>query len=104
MAVHFARPADGWRLTDFDSSTWTEGFGGFGSPGTPGARIGTPWTTNNIWLRKTLQLAAVPAKPALLVHHDEDAEIFVNGQQVAALKRGPLEYKVVPLDDEAARH
>ena len=97
------RPADGWQLTDFDSSTWKEGFGGFGTPGTPGARIGTPWTTNNIWLRKTFQLSSVPAKPALLVHHDEDAEIFVNGQQVAALERWSTEYKVVPLDDDGRK-
>ena len=35
--------------------------------------------TNNIWLRKSFQLDSVPDKPALLIHHDEDAEVYING-------------------------
>jgi beta-galactosidase/beta-glucuronidase len=91
-------PGEGWQQADFDDSGWTEGHGGFGTRQTPGARVGTEWSTNNIWLRKSFVLDAAPAKPALLVHHDEDAEIFVNGQLLATLQGYTVEYQVVPIE------
>ena len=94
------RPAEGWRQANFDDVDWTEGFGGFGTRGTPGARIGTTWATNSIWLRKSFELTSVPAKPALLIHHDEDAEVYINGKQVAKLTGFVGEYIVMPIDEE----
>src|SRR5207245_1598471 len=32
-------PGDGWTQAEFDDSSWKEGQSGFGTPGTPGARI-----------------------------------------------------------------
>lgn len=94
------RPADNWRKADFDDAGWTKGSGGFGTHSTPGARVGTVWASNDIWLRKTFTLDAVPDKAALLIHHDEDAEVYVDGQAVAVLKGFTQEYKVVPIDSE----
>jgi hypothetical protein len=91
------RPAQGWRDANFDDSGWKEGFGGFGMRDTPGSRVGTIWRTNNIWLRKTFELKEIPDKPALLIHHDEDTEVFINGRNVAELKGYITEYKVVPI-------
>lgn len=91
------KPANGWRQAAFDDSSWKEGFGGFGMRDTPGARVGTVWATNSIWLRKKFSLETVPDKPALLIHHDEDAEVFINGQSVAALKGYTTAYQVVPI-------
>ncbi len=93
-------PADNWRQADFDDSGWTEGSGGFGTRSTPGARVGTVWATNDIWLRKTFTLQSVPDRAAILIHHDEDAEVYINGQSVAVLKGFTQEYKVVPIDAE----
>jgi Glycosyl hydrolases family 2, sugar binding domain/Glycosyl hydrolases family 2/Glycosyl hydrolases family 2, TIM barrel domain len=92
------KPARGWQAVKFDDRSWRTGPGGFGTPGTPGARVGTLWTTRNIWLRRTVVLKAVPKNAALYIHHDEDAEVFLNGTQVAALKGYITNYKVVPLD------
>lgn len=94
-------PSGEWQQVGFDAGQWQAGSGGFGTPGTPGARIGTIWETQQIWLRKTYQFDAVPANPALLVHHDEDAEIFINGQPVAQLSGWIGEYETLPLDDAA---
>jgi hypothetical protein len=94
------KPTEDWQQVDFDDSTWSEGFGGFGTRETPGARVGTDWTTNNIWLRKVFTLKAVPAKPALLIHHDEDVEVYLNGQSVASLKGYTRQYQVASLDVE----
>lgn len=91
------KPAKDWPAAAFDDSSWQKGFGGFGERSTPGARVGTTWRTQNIWLRKSVSLSAVPGKPALLIHHDEDAEVFVNGQMVAEFKGYVSNYKVVPI-------
>lgn len=93
------KPADGWQQPEFDDGVWTEGFGGFGQRSTPGARVGTYWTTNSIWLRKEFELNVVPARPALLIHHDEDAEVYINGKPVARFKKFTSEYVVAPLPE-----
>ncbi|MCA9128475.1 MAG: beta galactosidase jelly roll domain-containing protein [Planctomycetales bacterium] len=92
------RPAEGWRSAGFDDSSWTEGSGGFGTSDTPGARVGTTWSTNSIWLRKKFNLAEIPAKPVLWMHHDENAEVYVNGKQIAAAKGYTSKYESVPID------
>ena len=91
------RPVDSWRAVAFNDSAWKDGTGGFGTVGTPAARIGTVWSTNNIWLRKTFELKEIPAKPALLIHHDENAQIFINGEHIESFDGYITEYKVVPL-------
>jgi len=92
------KPAEGWRAAAFDDSSWQKGFGGFGERSTPGARVGTTWRTQNIWLRKSVNLSAVPGKPALLIHHDEGAEVFINGREIASFKGFTTNYKVVPIE------
>lgn len=96
------KPSEAWTSPDFDDSHWQSGTGGFGTYGTPGTRIGTVWSTNNIWARKQFQLDQVPAKPALYIHHDEDCQVYINGQQVASLSGFVTEYKVVPIQPEKA--
>ena len=92
------RPADNWHQAEFDDASWTQGFGGFGTRDTPGARVGTTWATNSIWLRKEFLVDSIPAKPALLIHHDEDAEVFINGKRVAVFNGYTVDYKVVPIE------
>ncbi|MCA9267231.1 MAG: glycoside hydrolase family 2, partial [Planctomycetales bacterium] len=95
------KPPAAWRSADFDDARWAEGFGGFGERSTPGSRVSTDWTTNDIWLRRVVELGDVPARAALLIHHDEDAEVFINGEQVAALPGFVIDYQVVPLEPAA---
>jgi hypothetical protein len=99
-----ARPADNWAAADFDDGAWKEGPGGFGEPSTPGSKVRTQWKTPDIWLRRVVKLPAGAAKAsgfAISIHHDEDAEIYLNGQLVAAVKGYVTEYFTVPLDEKA---
>lgn len=80
-----AAPASGWEKPEFDDSAWKEGSGGFGTEGTPGAVVGTTWRTSDIWLRRTFELSSKECELAALdIHHDEDAEVYVNGAKVAS--------------------
>ena len=96
-------PEAGWQLPGYDDSSWKTGFGGFGDPSTPGSRISTTWYTPSIWMRRTIELASVPAEPALLIHHDEDAEIFINGEKAASFSGFITEFRVQKLDAAAAK-
>jgi autotransporter-associated beta strand protein len=84
----FSAPAANWNAIGFNDSAWTNGLGGFGTPGTPGAVIGTTWNTPDIWLRRTFDGTGLTAQAVsnlvLNVHHDEGAEIYINGTLAAS--------------------
>ena len=100
----FEKPANGWFKTDFDASAWKKGAAGFGTKETPGAIVGTEWNTKDIWLRRTVEIAdGKLASPQLRIHHDEDAEVYINGVQVAKLRGYTDEYEEVELAGAAAK-
>jgi Domain of unknown function (DUF5127)/Domain of unknown function (DUF4965)/Domain of unknown function (DUF1793)/Domain of unknown function (DUF4964) len=84
----FQKPDARWSQLDFDDSQWKRGPGGFGTPGTPGAVVGTRWETPDIWLRRAVTLPASleASRLQFLAYHDEDVEIYVNG--VLAVRKG----------------
>jgi len=97
-------PGDGWTKPGFDDSSWREGLGGFGRTRDDGTRVRTPWTTSDLWLRRTFVLGArPPADPRLLVRHDEDAEIWIDGWRAASLAGYDQADEIVPLSDVARR-
>jgi hypothetical protein len=98
------KPTDGWETCDFDDSAWKSGPGGFGTETTPGAIVRTTWKTEDIWLRREFELAD-PAAPNLhlRIHHDEDAEVYVNGKKVASLTGFVTEYFDLELTPEARK-
>jgi len=97
-----SEPAEGWEKADFDDSDWQVGQGGFGTKGTPGTVVRTEWNTPDIWLRRTFELdEAKFSRPYLLIHHDEDAEVYINGQLVAELADYTTSYVRTALDEKA---
>jgi Glycosyl hydrolases family 2, TIM barrel domain/Glycosyl hydrolases family 2, sugar binding domain len=101
----FDKPADGWEKPDFDASTWKTGPGGFGEKSTPGSVVRTEWKTNDIWLRRTFDLKDAPTgEVRLLIHHDEDTEVFVNGHLVKSVTGYSTDYGTLRLSPEAAKH
>jgi hypothetical protein len=98
------KPADGWEKPGFDASAWKSGPGGFGTRGTPGAVVRTEWNSPDIWIRREVDLpenAAALKDPHLLVHHDEDAEVYVNGVLAARLGGYTSDYEEVELSRDA---
>jgi len=100
-----SRPADDWRQVDFDDSGWDEGPAGFGTAGTPGATVRTTWKSGDLWLRREFELAkdGIPREPMFRVHHDERAEIFINGAPAAVTKGFTTGYVLVPMTAEARK-
>ena len=96
------KPDSAWYLPGFDDRTWKIGLGGFGREGTPGTVNRTKWESDDIWLRRRFTLDRVPEHIELLIHHDEDAEVYLNGILATTLMNYTVEYET-DLINEAAR-
>ena len=95
-------PPEGWTKSDFDDSAWKEAPGGFGTEMTPGAVVRTKWDTHEIWIRRHFTLAAGDHSHAsLMLHHDDDAEVYLNGILAAKEPAYVGEYQEFPISDEA---
>jgi hypothetical protein len=96
-----APPAE-WSQPDFDDARWAQGPAGFGRDGTPGIVVRTAWHAPDIWIRRSFELASLPARPQLKLYHDEDCDVYINGKPVAAVKGYTTSYVLVPMIDKSA--
>ena len=78
----FKKPAIGWEKPDFDASKWKSGKGAFGTPGMP--VMSTLWETTDIWVRREFSInTSLPEVPLYLIYsHDENFELYLNGQKL----------------------
>ncbi|MHC4081323.1 MAG: glycoside hydrolase family 2 protein [Planctomycetota bacterium] len=98
----FSAPPAGWEQPDFDDSAWPTGPGGFGREGTPGAVVRTAWTGPEIWLRRVFTLEGeIPRDLVLHLHHDEDAEIYIDGIPAASVTGFTTVYEELEMSPEA---
>jgi hypothetical protein len=89
-------PATDWMAAAFDDHAWSSGPAGFGARNPPGSAIRTPWTTPDIWIRRTFELPALAAlaNPQIYLHHDEDAEVYINGALVLSVTGYTQDYEL----------
>jgi hypothetical protein len=92
-------PGTDWAQTAFNDQDWKSGQGPFGDDR---AKAGTPWTGKDIWIRRKFNIAAVPAGRLMLkIFHDDDAEIFLNGQRVSRQRGANGDHEMIALNDDA---
>jgi len=97
-----AAPPGDWFAVGFVDAAWQQGPGGFGTARTPGAVVRTAWNSSDIWLRRTFTLNSTAlVAPQWRIHHDEDAELYLNGVLVASLSGYTSGYTRIPLDAKA---
>ncbi len=78
-----SQPTGNWFAPGYNTANWRTGQAGFGTQGPPGAVVRTNWNTSDIWARRDITLT--PAQLAnrdqlqLMLYHDENAEIYING-------------------------
>ncbi|RYX83052.1 DUF4965 domain-containing protein [bacterium] len=101
----FEKPTGDWQSANYDATAWREGPGGLGTANTPGTMVRTVWNTQEIWARREFTLSAEAvrekAKLQLLVLHDEDADIYINGVLANTLSGYNTSYDPFPMSDSA---
>jgi Glycosyl hydrolases family 2, sugar binding domain/Glycosyl hydrolases family 2, TIM barrel domain/Glycosyl hydrolases family 2 len=98
------KPADGWAKPDFDASGWKKGPAGFGEKSTPGSVVRTDWKSADIWLRREFTLPEEKLTDShLLIHYDEDPEVFLNGIPVFSTKGYTTAYTLTAMPGEALK-
>ena len=95
-------PAEGWSAVEFAAAGWKSGPGVLGTKGTPGARVRTTWDSADIWARREFALPESSVKDLYLVLlHDEDAEVYLNGVLAAKVTGHVGSYDELPISPEA---
>jgi hypothetical protein len=99
------KPEDNWYRTDFDDATWQTGPGGFGTRDTPGTAVRTEWKNSDIWVRRNFTLADKQPtdRLLLLIHHDEDAEVYLNGVLATKTSGYTTDYEWFEIRPEARK-
>jgi hypothetical protein len=96
------KPTDNWNQPNFDASSWKSGLAGFGTRMTPSSVVRTEWNSADIWLRREITLETNQIRDLeLIVHHDEDFELYVNGTLVAKAGGYSTDYEEMPLRNAA---
>jgi len=92
-------PAEDWHTSTFDDSEWSVGDAGFGAGRVASASMRTPWESQEIWLRRQFELDddLPTGRLHLRIHHDEDVEVWLNGEQLVAREGLTNGYVDLPL-------
>ena len=97
-------PGEGWMRDGFDDAAWATGVGPFAAGSTEGVPQRTAWTTSDIWLRQSFDWSGGPTDGLYVVlAHDEDASVYVNGVEAARVTGYTTGYVMVPVAAEAAK-
>lgn len=99
----FEAPDKQWFSPGFNlaAAGWKQGLAGFGTRQTPGTVVRTQWDTSDIWILRPFALKDIPENLYLNVHHDEDAQIYINGVLAANLYGYTTDYQTFSLPDQA---
>jgi hypothetical protein len=98
------KPADNWFGVSFDDSGWKIGPAGFGSRETEDAVVRTEWKTNDIWLRTEANIPEAQFSDVhLRLHHDDEAEVYINGVLAGSYGRYTTEYEEFPITPAGKR-
>ncbi|HZL09541.1 MAG TPA: DUF4965 domain-containing protein [Prolixibacteraceae bacterium] len=99
-SFQFKTPTNGWEKPGYNASGWKAGKGAFGTAGMPD--LVTPWETPDIWVRREFILdSTVTEAPVYLMYsHDDNFELYLNGQKLVDTGYSWKNNAILPLDGE----
>jgi hypothetical protein len=92
-------PAAGWMNASFTESGWKTGAAPFGDNRT---QAKTYWKSDNLWMRRTFDLKKTDFNNLYLkLNHDDNVEVYLNGEQVYERKGWTGKFAYIPLKEVA---
>ena len=89
-----AQPADGWQSEKFNDSNWETGSAPFADSKPKGKTI---WK-NDLWIRRTFEVNSQDIdKLFLKLSHDDDAEVYLNGEKVLDKSGANGDFEMFPI-------
>lgn len=97
----FSQPAEGWQQPTFDDRLWKQGSAAFGTRENEHTAR-TQWGTQDIWVRRTVQLDEEVNEKSLYLDytHDDDVEIYINGMKIVDTGNACKKHARIELNEE----
>ena len=97
------KPTGNWTGLKYDDSGWTAGVGRYTNE--KPKVVHTDWNVANhdIWVRREVTLDSVPAATKLLIFHDDDVEVYINGALAISRKNYTSGFIVCDIAPEARK-
>ncbi|ASU36732.1 glutaminase family protein [Mucilaginibacter xinganensis] len=93
-------PGDGWTALKYDDSAWKTGKAPFSDDKD---RAKTLWESKEIWVRRVFNYSKKDINKLFLkIHHDDDAEVYLNGEKINVSNGANGDLQYFPLADDVA--
>jgi len=90
-------PAEGWMNKDFDGAGWKTGAAPFTDHKDQG---GTGFFGKDIWVRRSFTLPQGNSRKLYLkIKHDDNTEVYLNGEKIYSLRGWVGKFAFIPIDD-----
>ena len=91
-------PDDGWMNTDFDTGNWKKGIAPFGDNKSVSKTL---WQSKDIWVRREFAINNTDFNKLFLkLLHDDNVEVYLNGEMVYTTKGWTGKFIYIPLTDK----
>ena len=92
------QPQGDWKDIQYDDNAWKNGIAPFTDDK---QQAKTLWTSKDIWVRRTFTYANQDInKLVLKLYHDDNVEVYLNGDEVYNYTGWTSDYKLIPLKDK----
>jgi hypothetical protein len=93
------QPTQNWADTKFDDTAWKTGTAPFSDDKAMG---NTVWKSKDIWVRRTFTFHKTAInKLYLKLHHDDGAEVYLNGEKINVSSGANGDLQMITLKDDA---
>jgi hypothetical protein len=97
VAYTESNPAEGWMRADFNDANWPQATAPFSHSKDRG---NTVWTSKDLWVRREFVLNDLSFdKLFLKLHHDDNVEVFLNGEQIFSRAGWNNKFEYFPLSE-----
>jgi len=91
-------PGEGWMKTGFNDGQWKKGVAPFGDNK---SLVKTMWLSKNIWMRRKFNINDLNFNNLFLkLSHDDDVEVYLNGEEIYKKAGWTNKYIYLPIADE----